>query len=271
MRGGDRGQTWASHAPGSYPTAPAPPRAPAVGRSFRAAPPGAPIETGSGARGGAVPVREGPFRDATGCHRHLPSPCRPEGLREPASLWARARAPRARGSAVTHRGGAVGLLGAGPAGRGAPGRCVLLSTSCDPSKIARSNLPFPRFLEPFSNRFLPGGVPITCGFGESPAGESLRTHVFFLTGPPLHSHRPLLRGAKNGVFRSASWFSAAAAPRKPHGSRSRLARKGTPNQNMSIPHRACGVDAGKKGISGEKMAAWLESRVNQRWFRAKLH
>jgi hypothetical protein len=40
---------------------------------------------------------------------------------------------------------------------------------------------------------------------------------------------------------------------------------------MSIPHRASGVGAGKKGISGEKMAAWLESTVNQRWFRAKLH
>jgi len=50
-----------------------------------------------------------------------------------------------------------------------------------------------------------------------------------------------------------------------------LAQKGTPNQNMSIPHRASGVGAGKKGISGEKMAAWLESKVNQRWFRAKLH
>jgi len=101
--------------------------------------------------------------------------------------------------------------------------------------------------------------------------ESRRTPLFFLTGPPLHSHRPLLRGAKNGVFRSASWLSAAAAPRKRHGSRSRLARKGTPNQNMSIPDRASGVGAGKKGISGEKMAAWLESQVNQRWFRAKLH
>ena len=27
----------------------------------------------------------------------------------------------------------------------------------------------------------------------------------------------------------------------------------------------------KKGISGEKMAVWLESTVNQRWFRANLY
>jgi hypothetical protein len=101
-----------------------------------------------------------------------PGPCSQDAPREPAALWARARAPRARGSAVTYRGGAVGVLGAGPAGRGAPGRCVLLSTGCDPSTIARSNLPF---LEPFSNRFLHGGVPITCGFGESPAGSNAQS------------------------------------------------------------------------------------------------
>jgi hypothetical protein len=40
---------------------------------------------------------------------------------------------------------------------------------------------------------------------------------------------------------------------------------------MSIPHRASGFGAGKKGISGEKMAAWLGIKVNKRWFRDKLH
>jgi hypothetical protein len=122
--------------------------------------PGAPHRTGSSARRGAVPVRKGPFRDTTEYHRHLPSPCRPHRPREAAALWARERAPIARGNAANIHRGAGGVLGAGPAGRGAPGRCVLLSTSGDPSKLARSNLPF---LEPFSHRFLPRGRLITCG------------------------------------------------------------------------------------------------------------
>jgi hypothetical protein len=82
----------------------------------------------SGARGGAVPVQKGPFRDTTEYHRQLPSPCRPHRPREPGALWARERAPVAHGSAAKIRRGGVGVLWAGPAGRGAPGRCVLLST-----------------------------------------------------------------------------------------------------------------------------------------------
>jgi hypothetical protein len=172
VRGGERGQTWACAAPGSHPTATAAAGAPALGHSGGSGPPRAPFRTGSGARGGGVPLRKGPTRDTTEYYDHPPSPCRPDRPREVAALWARERPPVARGSAANIHGGGVGVLGAGPAGRGAPGRCVLLSTSCDPSQIARSNLPF---LEPFSHRFLPRGRLITCEFLESPLPPALAT------------------------------------------------------------------------------------------------
>ena len=96
--------------------------------------------TSADAQGEAVPVREGLSRATTAYYDHPPSPCRPDRPREAAALWAREWAPVARGSAANICRGGVGLRGAGPAVWGAPGRCVLLSTSCDPSKIARSNL-----------------------------------------------------------------------------------------------------------------------------------
>jgi hypothetical protein len=79
------------------------------------------VRTGAGAAESAVPVGEGPSRRAADCGKHPPRPCSPDGLRQPESLWARARVPRARGSAATPRGGGVGVLGAGPEGRAAPG------------------------------------------------------------------------------------------------------------------------------------------------------
>jgi hypothetical protein len=80
------------------------------------------VRTGSGARGGAVPVRQGWSRFTPPYAEHPPGPCRQDAPREPAALWARGRAPRARGSAVFPCGRGVWVLGAGPGGRGAPGR-----------------------------------------------------------------------------------------------------------------------------------------------------
>jgi hypothetical protein len=84
------------------------------------------VRTGSGARGGAVPVREGPSRLAPPCAEHLPSPCSQDAPREPAALWARARAPRVRGSAANLRSVGVEVLGAGSGGKKATWTAGLL-------------------------------------------------------------------------------------------------------------------------------------------------
>ena len=75
------------------------------------------------------------------------------------ALGARA-APRGARECRQHpRGGRGGTWG-WPSGQGSTGKmCPPLD--CNPSKIARSNLPP---LEPFSHRFLPRGSSITCGF-----------------------------------------------------------------------------------------------------------
>jgi len=112
VRGGERGQTWACAAPGSQPTATASAGAPALGHSGGSGPPRALLRTGSGARIGAVPVREGPSRDTADYRRQLPSPCSPDRPRELAALWARERVPMARGSAANVRRGGVEVLGA---------------------------------------------------------------------------------------------------------------------------------------------------------------